>query len=320
MRVRIWNAYASNNSGSYTIVGSLPSEEVAREVAEELAAMIEAHAVWLAAERTQEDASESPLATFCRAHDLTWSSGDGEGDDWPEHSEDNRPRVTAIGNQVVVHHEYTVSLPPVFGAYFYKRGGRVQHEENHAHHPIVTTASIWWGWTKELRARAEIELPHLVAALTAPDGFFMQGTSTTWPAAWRVGGHGPMLTVGIVFENLIDGVSTLHEVVCRHDAQMHVRLHEAPDEEHDPFAHLRPSSPPPVVHRFDLVVTEAGDNRSRFVAMLCEALGLQEWHVRTKLQKLPCTLVRGLPAPRAEGAAALLRRAGAVVDLVRNDG
>src|SRR5690242_18609473 len=148
MRARIWNAYASNNSGSYTIVGALPSEEVAHEVAVELSAMIKAHAAWLAAERGQADNPESPLAAFCRTHGLSWSSGDGEGDDWPEYSDDNRPRVVAIGNQVVVHHEYTVSLPPVFGAFFYKRGGRVQHEDNHAHHPMVTIATLWWGWTR----------------------------------------------------------------------------------------------------------------------------------------------------------------------------
>ena len=320
MRVRIWNAYASNNSGSYTIVGALPSEEIAREVAAELTAMIEAHTAWLAGERTEEDTSESPLATFCSARGLTWSRGDGEGDDWPEHSDDNRPRVTAIGYQVVVHHEYTVSLPPVFGAYFYKRGGRVQNEENHAHHPIVTIATFWWGWTKEERAQGQIELPRLLEALTMPDELLAQSMATTWPTAWRAGDYGPMLTVGIVFANLIDGVSELNEIARRHGAQIQVRLYEAQSEDQDPLSHLRPSSPPPAVPRFDLVVTGAGDNRSRFVAMVSEALGLQEWDLRKQLLKLPCTLARSLPAPRAEGAAALLRRTGAVIELVRNDG
>jgi hypothetical protein len=175
MRVRIWNAYASNNSGSYTIVGSLPSAEVAREVAEELTAMIAAHTAWREAGHDQADGSESPLAAFCRSHGLTRLPGAGESDDWPEHRGDNRPRVAVVGSQVVVHHEYTVSLPPTFGEFFYKRGGRVAHEDNHAHHPIVTIASFWWGWTKEQRAQAEVELPRLVSALTAPDGMLMQG-------------------------------------------------------------------------------------------------------------------------------------------------
>jgi hypothetical protein len=319
MRARIWNAYASNNSGSYTIVGSLPSEEVARDVAAELTAMIDAHTAWLAAERT-ENTSESPLAAFCHAHGLSWSSGLGERDDWPEHGEDNRPRVTAVGSQVIVHHDYTITLPPVFGEFFYKRGGRVQHEDNHAHHPIVTIASFWWGWSKEQRAQAEIELPRLLAALTEPEGLLMQGALTGWPAAWRAGGHDSQLIVGIVFENLIDGVSTLNEVAHSHGARMYVHLHESPDEEHDPLAHLRPSSPPPAVPRFDVVVRNAGDHRPALVAAIFEALGLQEWKVRKQLMDLPCTLALGVPAPRAEAAAAALRRTGAVVDLVRNDG
>src|SRR5262245_54003035 len=105
MRVRIWNAYASNNRGSYTIVGSLPSEEVASEVAAELAAMIEAHTAWHGAGQFQASSADSPLAVFCRTHGLSWRDGRGGDDDWPEHSDDNRPRVAAIGNQVVVHHE-----------------------------------------------------------------------------------------------------------------------------------------------------------------------------------------------------------------------
>lgn len=318
MRVRVWNAYASNNSGSYTIVGSLPSEEVAREVAAEFAAMIEAHTAWLAAERT-EDASKSPLAAFCDAHGLTWSDRDIMGDGWPEYSDDNRPRVAAIGSQVVVHHEYTLSLPAVFGEYFYKRGGRVQNEEDHAHHPIVTIATLWW-WTKEQRAQGGAELPRLMEAFAAPDGLLAQHQATTWPTAWRVESHGPMLTAGIVFANLIDGVSALNEIARRHGAQIHVRLHEAPSETHDPLAHMRPSSPPPSVPRFDLVVTGAGDNRSRFVTIVSEALGLPEWDLRKQLMELPCTLARSLSEPRAEAAAALLRRSGAVIELVRNDG
>ena len=320
MRIRIWNAYASNNSGSYTIVGSLPSEDVAAEVAADLTAMVEAHTAWLNAERSGEDRSPSPLAAFCSKHGLTWSRGDGEGDDWPEHSDDNRPHVAVIGSQVVVHHEYTVSLPPVFGAYFYKRGGRVQNEENHAHHPIITIATLWWGWAKEQRAQGESELPRLLEELTAADGLLMQGALRKWPAAWRDDKHGPMLTLGVVFDDLIAGVQSLNEIARKHGAKLYLNLKESPSDEHDPLAHMRPSSPPSAVSRFDLVVTNAGDNRSRFVTMVCEALGLQEWEIRRQLLELPCTLARGVPAPSAEAAAALLRRGGATIDLVRYDG
>jgi hypothetical protein len=323
MRIRVWNAYAANNSGSYTIVGALPSAEVARAVADELKAMIEAHTAWHGSVGNESDGDGSPLAAFCRKHGLTWSPGYGGFDNWPEHSDDNRPQVAIFGNQIVVHHHYTVSLPPTFGEFFYKRGGRVESEENHAHHPIVAIASFWWGRSKEQRAQAEVEIPRLLAKLTAGDGLLATLPAGSWPAAWRTGGADvdqPPLTVGVVFEDLIAGASALQAAGEAHGARMHIRLSEAPDAAHDPLAYLRPSSPPPAVPRFDVVVTNTGDHRPALTSAILKPLGLQEWDVRRRLMELPCTLARGLPGPRAEAAVAALRRAGATVELVRNDG
>src|SRR5262249_37615903 len=101
---------------------------------------------------------------------------------------------------------------------------------------------------------------------------------------------------------------------------MQIRLSEAADEAHDPFAHLRPSSPPPAVPRFDVVITDAGRNRQAVERTLFEAFGLSAWEVRHQFDSPPVTVARGLPAPRAEATASLLRRGGATVDLVRNDG
>src|SRR5262249_15477998 len=232
-----------------------------------LKTMIEAHTAWEEAGRGQAGGSDSPLAQFCRTHGLSWRAGMGGYEDWPQYSDDNQPRAAAIGTQGVVHHEYTVSLPPTFGEFFYKRGGRVAHEENHAHHPIVTIASFWWGWTKEQRAQAEVEMPRLVAALTAPDGLLMQGRPAAWPAAWRAGGEMPLI-VGVVFENLIDGVSALNEAARRHGA----------------------------VPRFDVVVQDTGNHRPALVDAICEALELREWDVRQQLMDIPCTLMRAVPA------------------------
>jgi hypothetical protein len=324
MRVRVWNAYASNNSGSYTIVGILPSEEVARETAEELAAMVAAHTAWLDARQSNaEDSSLSPLAEFCRKHGLTWSKGRGTWDDWPEHSSDNRPRVAAFGMQVIVHHDYTVSLPPTFGEFFYKQGGRVEHEENHAHHPIVAVATFWWGWTAEAKAKGDEQCPRLVAALTADDGILANGSPSPWPSAWQVGGdqfgESP-LTVGAIFDDVVDGVAALHSAGGAHGAKMLVRLYEAPDQQHDPLAHLRPSRPAPSVARFDVVVTHAGDNRAVLVTAICNSLGGYERDWRERLMAPPLTVGRSLPEPSAEAIAGILRKAGATVDVIRNDG
>lgn len=323
MKVRVWNAYASNNSGSYTIVGVLPSAEVARETADELAAMVAAHTAWLDRRQPRDaDSDRSPLGEFCSKHGLTWSAGRGTWDDWPQYSDDNRPRVAAVGTQVIVHHEYTVSLPPTFGEFFYKKGGRVEHEEEHAHHSIVALATFWWGWT-EAKAKREEQCSRLVAALTADDGPLAKGAPSSWPSAWQVGGdpfgEAP-LTVGAIFDDVIEGVAALHSAGEAHGAKMKVRLYEAPDEPHDPLAHLRPSRPAPRVARFDVVVIHPGDNRAVLVTALCDALGgyEQDWHER--LMHPPLTVGRSLSAPRAEAVAASLRGAGAIVDLSRNDG
>jgi hypothetical protein len=322
MRIRVWNAYASNNSGSYTIVGSLPSAEVAREVADELGVMIEAHTAWRDTWDGKSDIADSPLAAFCRTHGLSWSTRSGAWDDWPEHSDDNRPRVAAIGHQVIVHHQYTISLPTAFGELFYKRGGRVDNEENHAHHPLIVIATFWWGWSRNDRAKMEIERPKLVTALTAADSVLAQVQPTDWPAAWRVARErfdDPPLTVGVIFPELIDGVSRLRAAAEQHGAQLQIRVHELPAVEHDPFAYLRPSSPAPVVPRFDVVVTACEDSL-QVAAAIVEAFGLYQHDARQRLVDLPCMLARSIPQPRAEAAAARLRTAGATIDLVRNDG
>jgi hypothetical protein len=190
------------------------------------------------------------------------------------------------------------------------------HEENHAHHAMVTIATFWWEWTKEQRARMEIEQPRLVAALTGPDGVLATTTTGMWPPAWRGGGTGfeAPLTVGIVFRDLIHGVSALQAAADLHGAHMNVRLSEAPDNHHDPFAHLRPSSPPPLVPRFDVVIADVGPNWRAVERTFSEVFGAGRWGHQEEL------IVRGLPAPRAEATAALLRRDGATVNLVRNDG
>lgn len=323
MRIRIWNAYASNNSGSYTIVGSLPSEEVAREVAEALTALIDAHTKWLAGNPPQsDDGAQSPLAAFCRTHGLAWSPGDGRWDDWPDEYGNDRPRLAVVRNQVVVHHEYTISLPIVFGAFFYKKGGRVQVEEDHAHHPIVTTASFWWPWSRDetAKAKAKAELPLLLAELTGAEGVLLQDVHKMWPAAWRVEHDGHMLVVGVVFEKLIEGVSALNAVAGRHGVPMQVRLNEAPDELHDPLAHLRPSLPLSATPRFDVVYRGPAAPDPSMVATLCEALGLYEGELRERLANLPCMLARGITESRGEAVAGRLREAGADVALARFEG
>jgi hypothetical protein len=144
-----------------------------------------------------------------------------------------------------------------------------------------------------------------------------------WPAAWRSGeggfGDAP-LTVGAIFADIIDGVTALHELATRHGAEMRVRLHEAPDDIHDPLAHLRPRRPAPAEPRFDLIVTDVGEHRRAVVAALFDAMGLYKGDADRLLTDPPGIVARGLASPRADAVATALRDAGATVELMRNDG
>jgi hypothetical protein len=320
MRVRVWNAYASNNSGSYTIVGRLPSAEVARSTAETLRGVIDAHTAWRDAWDGASDLEASPLAQFCRQQGLTWTPGQGGWDDWPYSSKDNRPGVAVAGDQIVVHHPYTVGLPPAFGELFYKRGGRVEHEEGHAHHPIVVTATFWWGWTKEERATLEAELPLLIADVTGPSGFLARPNRADCPAVWRKGGdtfgEAP-LTVAAIFDDLIEGIAALRALGEARSARLELRLAEAVAAD-DPLLLLRPSTP--AVPRFDVVLLHAGDDPAALVDPLTERTGRHVSRVRALLQQTPpITVARGVMEARARDLAAALEAAGARAELRRND-
>lgn len=325
MRVRVWNAYASNNSGSYTIVGELPSEQVAQEIADELRAMIAAHTAWYEQKAdgasTGAPAGDSPLVAFAKQHGLKWQERLGSDDEWPEYSQDNNPRVLAVGHQVIVHHDYTVTLPPTFGEYFYKRGGRVSHEENHAHHPIVTVASYWWGWSKEEQALRDQQLPQLIAELTRADGVLATQRGYVHAPAWHTarGGFGdPPFTVGVIFDELLDGIAKLRAIGEAHGAKLHLRLHEAPSEEHDPFTHLRPSTPPQP--RFDVIVDAVTPyDRKAVTTALFASIGLYEGDALRRLAELPAVVGRGLFEARAQTLLAAITKAGGAARMVRND-
>ena len=111
MRIRLFSAFASNNSGSYTIVGRFADEAAAREVARVLEAASDAHHAW---HRENDWTLEgpAPLDDLVRDHGLR-AARHGRGDEWPCHGA--KPSAVAVGSQVLVHAPYTLTLPPVFG-------------------------------------------------------------------------------------------------------------------------------------------------------------------------------------------------------------
>lgn len=244
MRIKIWNAFASNNSGSYTIVGSFPTAELASDVASELAALMEAHELWLQSLGNNSDDGPSPLSMFADKHRLVRNEDIGTGDDWPQYSSNNLPQAFAINHQVIIHHDYTVTLPSSFGQYFYVRGGRVVHELNHAHHPIVAVFELYVPWQERHKVDVKAKVSSLLEALNAPDGPLIKLVKPTkYPPAWQQskGGFGEAdLTVGAIFDDLPTGFTAVDRIAKAHGMQTLVEVFESYGDA-DPVAFLRSS-------------------------------------------------------------------------------
>ena len=86
MKIRIWNAFASNNSGSYVIVGSFPTEALAAEVSAELGAAAKAMSVWV-----QAPEGDSPLAALAAKYGIAYAPEDEGDDTWPQWIERRKP-------------------------------------------------------------------------------------------------------------------------------------------------------------------------------------------------------------------------------------
>jgi MoaA/NifB/PqqE/SkfB family radical SAM enzyme len=130
----VWRAFASNNSGDWTIAARFCDEATAQRVAASLRELARAHEAFLAspegeAWNEEHDYSGSlptpALRRFGEAHGFDWSQ-DGDGLWWEENG-CGAPVLTAgaIGDAVVVFHPYCMGLPEKpFAAFFAKTGAR----------------------------------------------------------------------------------------------------------------------------------------------------------------------------------------------------
>jgi hypothetical protein len=304
VKIKLWQAFASNNSGSYTIVGSFQTVERARDVVSMLRVLLREHSAWVkTAEQTGDlRSAESPLAVFCHEHGLPWQQGLGMEDDWPQY-DDREPKVVVAGRQVLVHVSYTVTMPSTFGEFIYKSGGRVATELDHAHDPIVATFTVWWSdWAKGAeRAHA------VIAELTSPGGPLVTSCSFWHPPAWRVGDktlEGQMLLV-CVFQDLCAGVAAVHDVIVRHDGQSQLAISELHSHA-DPLKGLRPSNPASTTPRYDVWLGELAKT-PQLRTELARALSTNENTVNSALDKAPGTAFKCLFEPVAQRVAAVLK-------------
>lgn len=245
MRIRVWNAFASNNSGSYVIVGRFPTEELAKQVADELLDVAKAESTW----HESPGRGPSPLAVYASRHGVREVAS--EDDHWPQYSGMPHPAVWAIGHQVFVHSDLTVTMPRAIGHVMYARGGRVETELDHAHHAIAALFEIYFPWNMRKSIDVPARVQDIVDALWAEGGALrshaMKGHAPAWrgvrPDAPEQLGEADLL-IGATFEDLCAGFTEIARACAAAGAVVHVRVSEAPPHG-DPFAFLRPPTPTP---------------------------------------------------------------------------
>jgi len=238
----MWNAFASNNSGSYSIVGSFPSVDIAEQVAAELLPVIKAHSDWMNTRPGWDgpgtDTSPSPLRRW--AADNALQRIDDGGEEWPEHSGENTPSVIVAGSQVLIHEDYTASMPKAFGEFFYRRGGRVDIELNHAHHPLITVLRFWVPWNDPQRSEREYEVLALRESIDAPDSALRALLAEGTDLVIREISFGMYwFEVAAVFSDLVAGVGTARDLAQTSGLSLGLTLSEAWTSQRDPLAHLR---------------------------------------------------------------------------------
>lgn len=312
MTIRIWNAFASNNSGSYVIVGVFRSTELAQEVAEELLVVCREHSQWR--ELYADAVPPSPLQKLADKYGIA-SGGEGDQDDaWPEHSGSPHPDVFAVGHQVFVHSDYTVSMPRVFGHVFYVRGGRVSVELDHAHGAIAARFDVWFPWQDRKNIDIPARIQAIVDALNTEGGALSKATRMPHGPAWRPGpgGH-PDLEIGACFEDLAVGYTAV-EAVCRAMGAS-VRVNVSEGAHGDPFADLRPCIPPTAADLVDVWIEDAGLAPTNLTKLLALDLHLGYTEARAIIDRAPVCVAHAVPGTRGAELVAKYAVGNAVVTL-----
>lgn len=318
MRIRIWNAFASNNSGSYVIVGSFPTEALAAEVAAELRELAIAQSAWKGKYDQPEQPQPSPLAAYAAKLGLAYEEG---YDEWPEYSHRAHPEAWAVGHQVFLYADYTVTMPRVIGQAVYARGGRVETELDHAHHPIVAMFEIRFPWQTREKMDVPARVQELVDALCADDGALVASSVPFQAPAWQGAtarlspGFGEAdLLVGAVFEDLATGFAAVSAAVAAVGATVRVRVSEAHhDRDVDALAVLRPCAPTTTRKLFDVVLEDTGPGLTGLAKVVAEIRGVSVSAAERRIQELPTVILETVTPTHAEKVAARLRAEEAAV-------
>lgn len=311
---RLWTAFASNNSGSYTLVARFAAPETATAVASELGGLFAEMDAWQRAQTTAVT-EPSPIHRFALAQGLA-DEGPSMGEDmsWPEPGDVDG--VVAIGSQLVVHVAYTVTMPRALGELVYRRGGRVEIEIDHAHHDVVALVSFWIprGWEASRReastlalAALRTELDALVRELSVKR--YDHDTEPT-PPAWR-SEHDNSLELGFVPRAPARDIARVREVAARNGAETRVRFFEALVPSSDPLADLRERADERPAGAWEVVLWREGADRISTMRALRTITGCDLAGAKALLADLPVAVLSGVRVDVANDAAKALATAGA---------
>jgi hypothetical protein len=308
VKIHLWNAFASNNSGSYTIVGRFPTEELAARVAAELSAVLEAHERWRRSPESRHEDPErlSPLRAFTQAHSLTQSEAD-----WRDQGE---LRAWSTGHQVFLHDPWTLTLQDSYEEFLRVRGGKVETRIRHVHGDLVSVFELHGTPPKKTKAAT---VSAVVEELYADDGPLVTLAPFDVQPAWREGSKPgePVLTLGAVFQDLdlASSYTAVEGIARRHGLRVTVRVSEEPSQ--GALAWLRPSHPPLARKLFDVWILEAGHSVKEVARRLVELRRGRYIDGPTVLKWIPDAVLKRLTRERAEQAVQLLRQGGANAEL-----
>lgn len=156
MRVRLFRAWASNNSGAYVLLGRFHHAAVAASVASTLNEALAAHDAWVLSRPPSK--GDSPFMAFAQAHGLPMQDG------WVPWTHGMRCEV--LDTQVLLD-GYAAEMPSAFVAFVAKHRGHVESEIIHAHGAVIVRVNLWMkdGYRPERAADAAAARARFEAAI-----------------------------------------------------------------------------------------------------------------------------------------------------------
>jgi MoaA/NifB/PqqE/SkfB family radical SAM enzyme/ribosomal protein L7/L12 len=296
-RIRLFQSFASNNSGVYSLLGSFRKLETLTEVAELFRELARAQAAWQDAAESLPQGTPPVLAADTELWDYDFS----------------QVSVETLGHQIFVHTPYTVTMPDALQALIVRKGGQIAIEIDHAHHPIVALFSFWLvgGYSQQNRedrqrrhALVQAELTPVIEELRKP----RYNEAPAVPPAWRDEDYG--ITLGLVVHDLPEALRRARLAADHAGLNVVLRVFEALSPEGDPLAELRYRNPEG--HgRFQVALWSAGAEPLRVMKALREGLGGSLEEAKQLALSAPSVIVEHASETKARALAEGLTRVGA---------